>query len=120
MEEEIKESNNLLIKEIEDIKKKQKLAEENYQYMKNLNIDILKEGISLNEEKYDKYKETINNLKKDNCELKLQMENCNIEISKKDCEINSLNKLNDLFSKDCQNQINQLKEEIELLKKTKK
>ena len=117
MEEEIKKANNLLIKEIENIKTNQNLAEENYQYMKNLNLDILKGEISLNEGKFDKYKETINNLKKDNCELKLQLDNCNIEISKKDFEISCLNKLNGLFCKDYQHQIDQLKEEIELLKK---
>ena len=116
--QEMEKSNNLLVKEIEDIKKKQNLAEENYQSMKNLNINILKERISSNEEIFDKYKETIKNLKKDNCELKLHLDNCNIEISKKDFEINCLNKLNDLYSKDYQNQINQLKEEIEFLKKS--
>ena len=107
---QLKKSNDFLFNEIEDMKKKN-LADESYQYMKKLNIQILKEGIAFNNKNLDYYR-TRNDL-----------DNLKIELVRRDLNINGLERLINVFSEDLLvkgDQINKLKEEIEGLKKAKK
>ena len=106
----IKKSNDYLFNEIEEMKKKN-LADESYQYMKRLNIQILKEGIAFNNKNLDHYKTNndLNNLK--------------LELVKRDLNINGLERLINVLSEDLivkGAQIDKLIEEVEGLKKTKK
>jgi hypothetical protein len=106
----IKKSNDYLFNEIEEMKKKN-LADESYQYMKRLNIQILKEGIAFNNKNLDHYKTNndLNNLK--------------LELAKRDLNINGLERLINVLSEDLivkGAQIDKLIEEVEGLKKTKK
>ena len=106
----IKKSNDYLFNEIEEMKKKN-LADESYQYMKKLNIQILKEGIAFNNKNLDHYK--TNN----------DFDNLKLELVKRDLNINGLERLINVLSEDLivkGAQIDKLIEEVEGLKKTKK
>ena len=106
----IKKSNDYLFNEIEEMKKKN-LADESYQYMKRLNIQILKEGIAFNNKNLDHYK--TNN----------DFDNLKLELVKRDLNINGLERLINVLSEDLivkGAQIDKLIEEVEGLKKTKK
>ena len=79
--------------------------------MKELNIQIVKEGIDFNKENLDYYKKNTD------------LENLKIELVKKDLNIKGLERLINIFTKDLQvkeGQIDKLKKEIEDLKKGKK
>ena len=79
--------------------------------MKNLNIQMVKEGIAFNNDNLDCYKKNTD------------LEKLKIELVKRDLKIKGLERLINVFSKDLQvkdSQIDKLKEEIETLKKEKK
>ena len=113
LEEQVKklnESNESLFNEIQIMKKKD-LADENYQYIKNLNIELLKEGIAFNDKHLALYKG------------ENDLENLKIELVKRDLKIKYLEGLKIVYEKDLQVKeikLGKLKLEIEGLKKSSK
>ena len=119
--DKIKESNTLLIKELEDKKEKLIQAEDNYSYMKDLNMQIIKDQ-SFDKEKY--YEKKICDILEENNKLKKQLsilENTfEIEISIKNREINGLTKITNILSEDLEvvnNKLLEQKEELDRLNK---
>ena len=106
----LKESNDFLFNEIQIMKKKD-LADENYQFMKNLNIELLKEGIAFNDKQLDLYKG------------ENDLENFKIELVKRDLKIKYLEELKIVYEKDLkvkEIKLGKLKLEVEGLKKGNK
>ena len=119
--DKIKESNTLLIKELEDKKEKLIQEEDNYRYMKDLNMQIIKDQ-SFDKEKY--YEKKICDILKENNKLEKQLsilENTfEIEISIKNREINGLTKITNILSEDLEvvnNKLLEQKEELDRLNK---
>lgn len=106
----LNKTKNFLFNEKQNIKNKD-IADENYQCMKNLNIELLKEGIAFKDENFEFFIG-----EKDR-------ENLKYEIVKRNFKINCLEKLNNVYEKDLQvkeAQINKLKKEIEGIKMSNK
>lgn len=113
LEEKVKklnESNVFLFNEMQIMKKKD-LTDENYQCMKNLNIELLKERIAYNDKQLALYNE------------KNDLEELKFELVKRDLKIKCLERLVIVYEKDLQvkeTQIDKQKLEIEDLKKVNK
>ena len=104
--QELDESNDCLFNEMQNIRKKD-YTDENYQYMKNLNIKLLEELIVYNDKKLELYKG------------ENDMDNFKNELKKRDLKIDSLQKLKIIYEKDLQvkeKKIDELRLEIERLK----
>ena len=104
--QELDKSNDCLFNEMQIIRKKD-YTDENYQYMKNLNIKLLDEGIAFNEKKLELYKG------------ENDLDNLKIELMKRDLKIDYLEKLKIVYEKDLQvkdKKIDKLRVEIEGLK----
>lgn len=108
--EKLDKSNDYLFNEMQMMKKKD-LCDENYQFMKNLNIDLLKEGIAFNDKHLALYKGENN------------LDSLKSELVKRDLKIKCLEGLKKIYEKDLkvkESQIDKLKLEIEDLKKGNK
>ena len=104
--QELDKSNDCLFNEMQIIRKKD-YTDENYQYMKNLNIKLLEELIVYNDKKLELYKG------------ENDMDNFKNELKKRDLKIDSLQKLKIIYEKDLQvkeKKIDELRLEIERLK----
>ena len=87
--QELDKSNDCLFNEMQNIRKKD-YTDENYQYMKNLNIKVLEELIVYNDKKLELYKG------------ENDMDNFKNELKKRDLKIDSLQKLKIIYEKDLQ------------------